>query len=313
MNITASPEVGISTVERETGLSKDTLRVWERRYGFPEPRRNRHGERIYPADQVGKLRLISRLLDRGLRPRQLVAASFEELMARVAASEAVAAAPGAAADSAAFETTLRRLAAYDEAGLRSHLSLTLQRLGLLRFILEFAAPMNAQVGDAWSRGVLAVSQEHLYSELMQHQLRQGIGTIYPGGRTPGVLLTTLPGEEHQLGLLMAHACLALEGVCCISLGVQTPIWDIAQAARRHRADVVGLSFSEALRLKTALAMLQDLRAQLPPSIEIWAGGRLWAHAQHAPPGIRLVSHLERIPHELAEFRERRGTAPPAAV
>jgi hypothetical protein len=25
----------ISAVERETGLSKDTLRMWERRYGFP--------------------------------------------------------------------------------------------------------------------------------------------------------------------------------------------------------------------------------------------------------------------------------------
>lgn len=287
--------------------------MWERRYGFPEPRRNRHGERIYPAEQVGKLRLISRLLDRGLRPRQLVAASLEELMTRMAVSEAVAAPPRAAADSAPFETTLRLLADYDEAGLRSHLSQTLQRLGLLRFILEFAAPMNVQVGDTWSRGVIAVSQEHLYSELMQHQLRQGIGTIYPGGRTPSALLTTLPGEEHQLGVLMAHACLALEGVRCVSLGVQTPIWDIAQAARRHGADIVGLSFSEALRLKPALAMLQDLRAQLPPSIEIWAGGTLWAHAHHAPPGIRLISCLERIPHELAEFCQRRGTAPTAAV
>ncbi len=305
-----SPEVGISVVERETGLSKDTLRVWERRYGFPDPHRDRHGERVYSAEQVGKLRLISRLLDRGLRPRQLVAASIEELRARVAAP----AQPSPAADnSPPFETTLKLLAAYDDAGLRSHLSLTLQRLGLLRFILEFAAPMNVQVGDAWSRGTLAVSQEHLYSEQMQHQLRQGIGTIYPGRRTPSVLLTTLPGEAHQLGVLMAHACLALEGVRCISLGVQTPIRDIAQAAHQHGADVVALSFSEALRLKAALAMLQELRAQLPQSIEIWAGGALWDHAQDVPPGIRLVSRLEHIPHELAEFGQRHGAPPAAAV
>jgi DNA-binding transcriptional MerR regulator/methylmalonyl-CoA mutase cobalamin-binding subunit len=310
----ASSEIDIGTVERETGLSKDTLRVWERRYGFPDPRRNRHGERVYPAEQVGKLRLISRLLDRGLRPGQLVGASIEELRARVAASEPAPAPLGAgAADNAPFETTLKLLAAYDEAGLRSHLSRTLQRLGLLRFILEFAAPMNAQVGDAWSRGVLAVNQEHLYSEQMQYHLRHGIGTIYPGRRTPGILLTTLPGEAHQLGLLMAHACLALEGVRCISLGVQTPIGDIVQAARQHGTEVVGLSFSEALRLKTARTMLQELRMQLPQSIEIWAGGTLWAGTRHVPPGIRLVSHLERIPHQLAEFHERRAITPTAAV
>ena len=30
----------IADVERDTGLSKDTLRVWERRYGFPLPLRD---------------------------------------------------------------------------------------------------------------------------------------------------------------------------------------------------------------------------------------------------------------------------------
>jgi DNA-binding transcriptional MerR regulator len=305
-----SSELDISTVERETGLSKDTLRMWERRYGFPQPLRNRHGERVYPPEQMGKLRLISRLIDRGLRPRELAGATLEELMARVTATEDAPEPLDAAADNTLLlETTLDLLAAYDAAGLQSHLSRTLQRLGLLRFILEFAAPMNVQVGAAWARGALTVSQEHLYCEQMQHQLRQGIGTIYPGTRAPSVLLTTLPGEEHQLGLLMAHACLALEGVRCVSLGVRTPISDIAPAARRHDVDVVGLSFSKAFRLKTAVAMLRDLRAQLPPSIEIWAGGSLWAGAHHLPGAIRFVSRLELIPHELAEFCRRGRTAP----
>ena len=34
----------ISAVERETGLSKDVLRMWERRYGFPKPARDENGE-----------------------------------------------------------------------------------------------------------------------------------------------------------------------------------------------------------------------------------------------------------------------------
>ena len=32
--------LSIAAVERDTGLSKDTLRVWERRYGFPSPGRD---------------------------------------------------------------------------------------------------------------------------------------------------------------------------------------------------------------------------------------------------------------------------------
>ncbi|MGE5129432.1 MAG: MerR family transcriptional regulator, partial [Sphingomonadaceae bacterium] len=59
--------LSIAAVERETGVSKDTLRVWERRYGFPQPGRNAHGERVYPADQVARLHRIRRLMDQGLR------------------------------------------------------------------------------------------------------------------------------------------------------------------------------------------------------------------------------------------------------
>jgi len=34
----------IAAVERDTGLSKDVLRMWERRYGFPVPNRDANGE-----------------------------------------------------------------------------------------------------------------------------------------------------------------------------------------------------------------------------------------------------------------------------
>mgnify|MGYP000750619079 CR=1 FL=1 len=71
----------IAAVERDTGLSKDVLRMWERRYGFPVPERDANGERLYPADQVEKLRMIRRLLDHGRRPARVVGASVEELSA----------------------------------------------------------------------------------------------------------------------------------------------------------------------------------------------------------------------------------------
>ena len=76
-----NPGFNIAAVERETGLSKDVLRVWERRYGFPAPSRDDHGERIYPAEQVERLRLVKRLMDAGHRPGKLLATPTEELNA----------------------------------------------------------------------------------------------------------------------------------------------------------------------------------------------------------------------------------------
>ena len=71
--------LSIAAVERETGISKDTLRVWERRYGFPRPERNAFGERTYPAEQVARLRLIHRLMDQGMRPGRIFALSPAEM------------------------------------------------------------------------------------------------------------------------------------------------------------------------------------------------------------------------------------------
>ena len=59
-------------VERDTGIGRDTLRVWERRYGFPRPVRNAKGERSYPEDPLRRLQRPRRLLDRGMRPGKLL-------------------------------------------------------------------------------------------------------------------------------------------------------------------------------------------------------------------------------------------------
>ena len=69
----------ISAVERETGLSKDVLRMWERRYGFPKPARDENGERQYTLAEIAKLRSIKRLMDVGVRPGKIIGLTLAEL------------------------------------------------------------------------------------------------------------------------------------------------------------------------------------------------------------------------------------------
>lgn len=304
-----SPLASISAVERDTGLSKDTLRVWERRYGFPRPLRDGNGERVYPPDQLEKLRVIRRLMDSGLRPGNVVAQPLHALHARVRALST--AAPSAAGESPVADQALRLLQSHDASELRQLLSHTLLRLGLLRFVLEVVVPLNEQVGNAWVDGRIQIFEEHLYAEQIQHLLRQAIGAVSQGERGPRILLTTLPGEEHRLGLLMAEACLVVEGAQCISLGVQTPTWDIAQAARVHHADIVGLSCSQAMLPNVARAGLADLRQRLDRKVALWAGGGLWHHVRKPIPGVTAIANLGVIPAALASWRgEHAGLGQP---
>jgi MerR family transcriptional regulator, light-induced transcriptional regulator len=265
--------VSIAAVERDTGLSKDTLRVWERRYGFPSPVRDAYGERAYPLEQIEKLRVIKRLLDNGHRPGRVVAMSIEQLQS---IGESLAAAPQRF--TATGDTDLREYMAaiksHDVQGLRRQLGQAMMRLGVGSFVCDVVAPLNVMVGDAWMRGQIEVFEEHMYTESVNVVLRHAISTapVASSVSTPRVLLTTFPQEPHGLGLLMAEVMLALEGSHCISLGTQTPIWDIVLAATAHKADIVALSFTASQNPNYVSNGLDELRSKLPAYIEIWAGG-----------------------------------------
>ena len=199
----------IAAVERDTRLGKDTLRVWERRYGFPRPLRDDNGERLYPPDQVERLRHIRRLLDAGWRPGRIVGLPLDELqrVGQLSASEASPSqAPALQAEPRALYELVR---AHDVTALRRALMQTLLRRGLGHFVTEVAQPLLVEIGEAWARGQLEVFEEHLCSEALETVLRAAIATA-PEVRadgSPRVLLTTFPGEQHGLGLLMAEALL----------------------------------------------------------------------------------------------------------
>jgi DNA-binding transcriptional MerR regulator len=300
-----SVTLSIAAVERDTGLSKDTLRVWERRYGFPLPDRDSLGERSYPLDQVEKLRAIKRLLDAGHRPGRIVPLPVAELQAL---TDSTVGQTARSVEVALAGTDLRArldlIRQHDPRALRDEMNRLLMRFGLGRFVTEVVAPLNVAVGDAWMRGQLEIFEEHLYTETLQSVLRQALASVPPpaGNGRPAVLLSTLPGEPHSLGLLMAEVILALEGCRCISLGTQTPLWDVALAARACAVDVVALGFTGCINPNHVVDNLTELRSKLPASVAIWAGGTAPVLHRRPVEGVTPLASLDLLPAELRRWR-----------
>jgi len=295
------PQFTIAAVERDVGLSKDVLRVWERRYGFPVPNRDPHGERLYPAAQVLRLRLIKRLMDLGHRPGRLMSTPVEELEALAAGSHGVKAAD-ADAGSHELDKLFALVRHHDAAAYLQAMQQRLARQGLRQFVLDTVAPLTVQIGFAWQQGRLQVFEEHLFTELTARVLRQAIATV-PGGSEPRVLLTTLPKEPHEMGLLMVEAVLSLEGAQCISLGTQMPLMEIVDAVAAHQVDVVALSFSAAFPARQTRALLQQLRAALPGPAELWAGGA-GVRKLAAPDGVMCMASLDSAIAAVSRWRLR---------
>jgi DNA-binding transcriptional MerR regulator len=298
--------LSIAAVERDTGLSKDTLRVWERRYGFPNPGRDPLGERAYTLADVEKLRIIKRLLDAGHRPGRVVTQSLEQLQA---ISEQTVESPMRATELALGAADLREhlalIRSHDVPRLRSQLTRLLSRVGVARFVNEVVGPLNAAVGDAWLRGQLEVFEEHLYTEAVQVVLRAAIASVPepPGADAPRVLLTTFPGEPHGLGLLMAEAVLALEGCRCVSLGTQTPLWDVVLAAKALRSDIVALSFTGCMNPNQIVDGLAELRGKLQPGVRLWAGGSAPVLHRRPVDGVEPFSTLTDVSAALRRTRQ----------
>ena len=268
----------ISDVERDVGVAKETLRVWERRYGFPQPDRDFNDERTYPLVQVERLARIKRLIDHGHRPGKLMAlsdAELAELGARV-----IAPAPAALADPD-LATSMSLLGRHQLGALRTHLAHALLRRGLRAFVMDLLVPLSAAVRHGWTDGTVATFEERLFAETIHQVLRPAIITASPPDgegegnakpRAPRVLLTTVPQERSSVGLLMTEALLALAGAHCTSLGPQTPLADIVTAAAALNSDIVSLSFSSRVATRAIADSVNELRGRCGASVEVWAGG-----------------------------------------
>ena len=293
--------IGIGAIANEIGLTKDTLRVWERRYGFPQPLRSSGGERLYPQEQVTKLRLVKRLLDAGHRPSKVLPRSIAQLQQLAEDSGVGQDAPDVELDRL---VELLRVGRYDD--FRFELLKRATREGLSRFVLHAAAPLSARVGNAWAAGTLQVYHEHLFSEALQVTLRSLMRPLSEAlrgrGTHPRVVLTTLPGEAHGLGMLMAEAMLALADCECMALGTQTPQQDIVNAVLAHEIEIVALSFSASMPVQAVLNGLAELRAVLPPEVAIWVGGSSPALRRKLPDGVLNVAGLGPIEDAVAQWR-----------
>lgn len=281
----------IGAVERDTGIGRDTLRVWERRYGYPEPLRNEKGERLYSEQQLRRLQRIRRLIDQGLRPGKLLGlddAALDKLDTGLQSNSLLTLDDRVSAMLDAIRSADARQ--IDKLFLEQY-----EKQGMKRFILDTVAPLLKSVGDLWAAGLIQIYQEHFVSQQLMRFLNAEIINMQKTTKKPLVLLTTLPGEEHTLGLLMMAGLLSSHGISAINLGGEVPMEQIDQAVQQFHADIIGVTFSSAYPYSSIRAHLLELRELIPNDVDIWAGGEGVRRLRKLPAGVTKFTSLEQIP------------------
>jgi methanogenic corrinoid protein MtbC1 len=296
----------IRVVARMTGIPADTLRMWERRYGFPKPQRTSTGIRAYLSDDLERLQLIVRALAAGHRPGQVVPMSRAQLE-RVVSETADAAPPSASLERAPVTgpatvmAVVESLTRSDVLGVHRAIRKAAATLGARAFLTEFAHPLVVTIGRMWHDGEIDVRHEHLATDALITQMRVLLSTYEDLRGSPSFLLASLPDEEHTIGTLMTGLFLSLEGSRVHLLGTAAPPREIVRAAHDLDVDVVGISLIRAAEPKEIDPHVQWILDELPRRVELWLGGAGMPCVTIDHPGLRrfsswdaMVPHIERM-------------------
>ena len=267
----------IAVVAERTGISQDVLRAWERRYGVVHPGRGAGGQRLYTDADVERLRLLHEAT-RGGRSISHVATLPTETLTQLVADDVAArerhaestATSREAVDLVIIALTLAR--SLDATALDEELRRAAARMGTSAFVESVAAPLLRRVGDEWHAGRLTPAQEHVVSSTV-HDIVIEVMRAFPQQKgAPKLLCATLTGERHVIGAALVGAAAAVDGWSVLYLGADLPAEEIAHAARVAGVRAVAVSVVYVEHRKTVLAELRSLRAQLPTTIRLFAGG-----------------------------------------
>ncbi len=288
----------VGAAARETGISPDTLRVWERRYGKPEPVRLPSGHRRFSEEQVCWLRRVAEGLARGFRPGKLLAldpAGLEALLQSCQARTTEGGQPW-------VEELLDAAHDLDPLALRRCLERSHAAHGAKPWLSEILAPFLRRLGEAWADGSLGVRHEHLASGVAQAFLLERLAAAPPQDGRARCLCATLPEERHALGMLMAALVLAELGYPVQVLGPDLPLAELTEAARAATAEhqaaggagagvVVALSVPLSSGGVDTDRRIRELRRELAEEVPLLVGG---AGARGSRRGVQGVTYLEDL-------------------
>ena len=299
------PVLSIGALSRATGVPVETLRTWERRYGFPQPTRRPSGHRTYPLSSAPRLRRIVRAISQGHRAAHVLALDEPQLDALLDAVGAGQSPPEPRTDApraahrarSPLPGLLEAIRAFDGATLQSGLEAAAAARSPLAFIEEVAEPLMTELGRAWTAGSLEIRHEHFASARLADALRQFSRRLAPAASRPVAALAALPGDAHELGLQMAALLFAAAGWQVAYMGRETPPEQLRALARDVDLDAVAIGVSATVPVAAAAAALAFLRRTLPREVPLLAGG---AGVPAEVPGVVRLTSARSLAEWLAE-------------
>ncbi|MEP7153186.1 MAG: MerR family transcriptional regulator [Nitrospira sp.] len=261
----------IHRVAKLTGLSKDVIRVWERRFGVLKPTRGANRYRNYSDEDVALLRYLKEQLDAGGSIGDLARLGREELLNRLRAAS-----PRASFIDNTFDRLLRELLSaldpFDRVMFEKRLNGAVAVVPFEEALHGILLPLQEQVGQLWHDGYVNVAIEHYVTKQIQQKIFSAMNQLPVAEFGAKVVVACPPGEEHDIAALaVAYRC-RLRGCRVYYLGANVPVAALTKLCHEVEPDLTIISFPLAFPETTATEIIRALAQEVSPASHITVGG-----------------------------------------
>ncbi len=225
----------IGTVSKLTGVGAITLRAWERRYGLIEPIRKESGHRLFTRQHIDQINRITALTQQGLRISQISPEMLETEVQTETDEESDT-------WNEHINSMIAAIIDFDEERLEEiyNEALSLYPIGMVT--RKLLTPLLIELGLRWASDQGWIAEEHFFA----FYLRNKIGARYHhrarnNTNGPRLLLAGLPGENHEIGLLLFALAAHEAGYRVIPLGANMPLHELAYVAKKKNCAAILLS------------------------------------------------------------------------
>lgn len=287
----------IRTVCSLTGVNPVTLRAWERRHGLVKPRRTPSGHRLYSREDIDRINEILALLTEGVSISQVPALLRRRSSSAAQTTGGVWSAFQSRASSA--------IAAFEEEDLEGVFAEALAAYPAADVTAKLVLPLLKALGERWAAGEGTVAEEHFFGVYLRNKLGARFHHALRSATGPRVLASCLPGEAHEVGLLLFALAAQARGLRVVLLGANMPLKELPLAARHARCRAIVLSSSMDPPPALWREELPRLVAESP--VPVCIGGRISARrrdeAQRAG-AVPLGDDIEAGLRQLAALLDR---------
>jgi MerR family transcriptional regulator, light-induced transcriptional regulator len=247
----------IHRVAKLTGLSKDVIRVWERRYGLVKPSRSSNRYREYSDEEVALLRFVKAQMEQGATIGSLAAEGHDPLVARMRIAT-----PVSAEDQKPHERLLDDLVGsldpLDKAGFERRLNGAVAVIPFEEAVQRILLPLQRRVGELWHQGRLNIAVEHYVTKIIQQKLFSVMNQLSVNEFGPRILIACPEGETHEIGAQAVAYIAATRGCHVYYLGPNLPSSDLVIFGETITPDLILLSLTEVKSEASALQQLKEL-------------------------------------------------------